>query len=47
MRPDLSVYQLDEFIDLNNIHDVDDEFDNGKALELLENMRIDGLIDGV
>ena len=46
MRPDLSVYQLDEFIDLNNIHDVDDEFDNGKDLELLENMRIDGLIDG-
>ena len=32
MRPDLSVYQLDEFIDLNNIHDVDDEFDNGKDL---------------
>ena len=46
MRPDLSVYQLHEFIELNNITDTDDEFDIGEDLELLENMRIDGLIDG-
>ena len=45
MRPDLLVYQLKEFIDLNNIHQ-DDQILTNDDLELLEKLRNDALIDG-
>ena len=37
MRPDLLVYQLKEFIDLNNIHQDIQILTNDEELELLEN----------
>ncbi|GIR34202.1 MAG: hypothetical protein CM15mP47_4280 [Methanobacteriota archaeon] len=46
MRPDLSVYQLHEFTELTNIALTGDSLENGEDLELLENMRINRLIDG-
>ncbi len=46
MRPDLLVYQLKEFIDLNNIHQDIQILTNDEELELLESLRNDALIDG-
>ena len=46
MRPDLAVYDLGEFLELEKIPSNNQVFDDGERLEFLEKLRTDGLIDG-
>ena len=46
MRPDLSVYNLREFLELEKLSLDSEVVDDGGGLELLEKLRNDGLIDG-
>ena len=46
MRPDLSVYNLREFLELEKLSLDSAVVDDGGGLELLEKLRNDGLIDG-
>ena len=46
MRPDLLVFQLKEFIDLNKIHQDNEIMSSEGEIELLEKLRSGALIDG-
>ena len=46
MRPDLLIYELREFLDLEKISLDSQVVDDGGGLDLLEKLRNDGLIDG-
>ncbi len=46
MRPDLLVYDLREFLELEKLSLDSEVVDDGGGLELLEKLRNDGLIDG-
>ena len=46
MRPDLLVFQLKEFIDLNKIHQDNEIMSSEEEIELLEKLRSGALIDG-
>ena len=46
MRPDLLVYDLREFLELEKLSLDSEVIDDGGGLELLEKLRNDGLIDG-
>ena len=46
MRPDLLVYDLREFLELEKLSLDSEVVDNGGGLELLEKLRNDGMIDG-